>query len=57
MDEIQKYVNPPEFSVYDLIEMHVVSRGEKTSPEEAETTFLYNDFIHSYDKTLLLMGV
>lgn len=43
---------PPKFSVYDLLLMHVEARGRivlQDSPK-LETSFLFEDFVHSYEK-------
>lgn len=49
---------PPKFSVKDLLQMHVDARGEEVLDEtEADNVFLYDDFIHSYERTAQLLGV
>lgn len=58
MDAIKPYMDAPKFSLYDLVLMHVESRGGKlVEAEEAETKFNFDDFSHSYIETLKLMGV
>lgn len=58
MDSIRDYCEPPVFSVYDLIMMHVESReGTIVEKESAEVTFEYSDFKKSYVETLKLMGI
>ena len=58
MDSIRDYCEPPVFSVYDLVMMHVESReGTMVEKESAEVTFEYNDFKKSYVETLKLMGI
>lgn len=57
-DSIREYCEPPVFSVYDLIMMHVESRGGKLSKkEDADNIFEFKDFRGSYVETLKLMGV
>ena len=58
MNQIREYCEPPKFSVYDLVMMHVESRGGKlVSKENADVSFCYNEFVSSYAETLKLMGV
>lgn len=54
---IDEYISDPKISVYDLLNWHVQARGELSSPELAETNFMYQDFVSSYVKTLEFMGV
>ena len=57
-NSIREYCEPPVFSVYDLIMMHVDARGGKVSKkEDADNTFELKDFRGSYVETLKLMGV
>ena len=58
LEAIKPYCEPPAFSVYDLVMMHVWARnGEVVEQDEAETSFTYEDFSESYVETLKLMGV
>jgi len=54
---LQKYLEPPKFSVYDLLELHAKNRGQLVPVEEAETQFLYDDFVSSYEALGEWMGV
>ena len=57
-NSIREYCEPPKFSVYDLIMMHVDARGGKLSDKDnADNTFEFKDFKGSYVETLKLMGV
>lgn len=57
-DSIREYCEPPVFSVYDLIMMHVEAReGKLSDKENADNTFEFKDFKGSYVETLKLMGV
>jgi hypothetical protein len=51
------FICDPKISVYDLLNWHVQARGQLSSPELAETNFMYQDFVSSYVKTLEFMGV
>lgn len=58
LEAIKPYCEPPKFSVYDLLLMHVKARGELVASEaEAETVFNYEPFAESYVETLRYMGV
>ena len=58
MDAIRPYCEPPKFSVYDLVMMHVKARnGELVEKDEAEYSFEFKDFENSYIQTLSLMGI
>lgn len=58
LDAIRPYCEPPKFSVYDLVMMHVNARnGEIVEKDDAEYTFEYSDYENSYVATLNLMGV
>jgi hypothetical protein len=57
-NSIREYCEPPSFSVYDLLIMHIEARnGNLTTEEEAEIKFNYEDFANSYLETLKLMGI
>jgi hypothetical protein len=57
-NSIREYCEPPSFSVYDLLIMHIEARnGNITIEEEAETKFNYEDFANSYLETLKFMGI
>ena len=58
LDSIKPYMEDPEFSVYDLLEMHVDARGTLETDETKATTLLkLEDFSKSYVETLKWMGV
>lgn len=58
MNAVRPYMEVPKFSLYNLVMMHVESRGgELVEAEEAETKFNFDDYSYSYVNTLLLMGV
>jgi hypothetical protein len=56
---VKKYTELPKISVYDLIMWHIESRGKFVDnlTEDVEKHFKYEDFIHSYEQTALLMGI
>lgn len=55
---IQPYLNPPKFSVADLLALHVNARGTFVSNrEDADTVFNVKDFTESYENTMKYMGV
>lgn len=55
---VEKYATPPKVSVYDLIRLHVESRGRQVNLDNnIDTYFKAEDFMHSYEKTGELMGV
>lgn len=55
---INQFAKEPEFSVYDLLELHAEARGTMAiTPEEADTVFRSEDFLNSYEKTGEYMGV
>jgi hypothetical protein len=58
LEAIKPYCEPPRFSVYDLLRMHVAARGRLVDDrEQAETRFDYAPFAESYTETLKLMGI
>jgi hypothetical protein len=58
MEAIRPYCEPPSFSVYDLLEMHVKARGTLVADETlAKTKFEYAPFAESYVETLKYMQV
>ena len=58
MAAIQPYMEPPRFSVYDLVLLHVDARGGELAEKDlVETTFGFDEYADSYVKTLELMGV
>lgn len=58
MEMIDEYTKPPKVSVYDLLNMHVESRGRLvTLDSNVDTYFRLEDFIHSYEKTAEYMGI
>jgi hypothetical protein len=55
---IKQYSELPDFSVYDLLSLHVNSRGGKVvKKEDSDIVFEYSDFSQSYIKTLEFMGI
>lgn len=54
---IAPYIADPKVSVYDLLQWHVEARGRSVTKEAADTHFLFDDFISSYEKTIQYMGV
>ena len=55
--EIQHYIQPPKFSVYDLVLLHLESRGNLVgSPEKAKVVLDRNTF-KTYTDILEWMGV
>jgi hypothetical protein len=55
---IEQYSKLPKLSVYDLILLHVESRGRQvTLDNNVDTYFKYEDFCHSYEETGKMMGV
>ncbi len=55
---LDEYVKLPKVSVYDLVLMHVESRGRLvTLDSNVDTYFKSEDFMNSYEKTGMLMGV
>lgn len=58
MKAITAYTSAPAFSVYDLVMLHVKSRGRLAeSGETSDTEFWFDDFATSYLKTAELMGI
>jgi hypothetical protein len=57
MESIKPYTEPPKFSVYDLIELHVRSRGQLTTKDQSSKQFNFDDFSQSYVKILEYMGI
>jgi hypothetical protein len=59
LEAIKPYCEPPKFSVYHLLEMHVNARKGKlvTDKTKADNVFMFDDFANSYVETLKLMGV
>lgn len=58
IDTALNVAEEPDFSVYDLLEMHAESRGEITEDkDQAETVWAFDDFMVSYEKTMEFMGV
>jgi hypothetical protein len=58
MNAITAYTSVPGFSVYDLVMLHVKSRGRLAeSGETPDTEFWFDDFATSYLKTAELMGI
>jgi len=54
---LQKWQSPPKFSVYDLLELHVNSRGKHVPLGKETKQFLYEDFVQSYEALSEWMGV
>lgn len=58
METIKYYSQPPKFSLYDLLKLHVSARGtEVKDKENANTVFRFEDYVHNYEKIVELMGV
>lgn len=58
LDELRAYFEPPRFSVYDLISMHVKARGSQVfTKDEATTVIEVEPFQDSYVETLKWLGV
>lgn len=58
MDAIKPYITEPEFSVYDLLQLHADSRGTQVyEMEKADTVLTYDMFGESYIETMKWMGV
>jgi len=59
MDAIKPYCEPPKFSVYDLVMLHVESRKGKLikDADKADVRFGFDNFSDSYIETMKLMGV
>ena len=58
MEAVKPYMEAPKFSLYDLVMMHVESRGgQLVEADDAETKFNFDDYSYSYIETLKLMGV
>ena len=58
LDSIKEYTEKPKFSVYDLLMLHINSRGQKVeNKEEADLVFTFDQFADSYIETLKYMGV
>lgn len=58
MKAVQPYMEPPKFSVYDLIRLHVDARGGVlVDKDKLNTSFTFEEFSESYVETLKLMGV
>ena len=55
---VEQYSQLPKVSVYDLVLLHVEGRGKQvTLDNTVDTYFKYEDFMNSYEKTGILMGV
>lgn len=58
LEMIEHYTKLPKVSVYDLVLLHVESRGRQvTLDENINTYFKYDDFSESYESTGKLMGI
>lgn len=58
METIEYYTQPPKFSLYELLKLHVSARGQEVKDREhAKNVFLFEDYIHTYEKIAELMGV
>lgn len=57
MDAIMPYMEPPRFSVLDLLNLHSGRFEQVFKEEDADVCFVYDDFVNSYTKTLEYMGV
>ena len=55
---VEDYIKPPKFSVYDLLKLHVDSRGILVyNQDEADKVLSLKEFSDSYINTLKYMGV
>lgn len=54
---IKEYISPIKFSLYDLLALHVASRGQLVSKESAETLFETENFLTSYTEMFKYMGI
>lgn len=54
---ITMYATLPEFSVYDLLELHVLARGSAGSKDSAETLFTFGMFSTNYMEAMKYLGV
>lgn len=51
LEMIDKLVKPPLLSMYDILYMNVLARGEEvTTPEEADVVFSFDEFTQTYEK-------
>lgn len=58
IETINYYTQPPKFSLYDLLKLHISARGyEVRDKENAKNVFLFEDYIRTYEKIVELMGV
>lgn len=58
LETIKPYTDPPKFSVYDLLKIHVDSRGILVdNVDDADINFKFDDFSASYVKILEFMGI
>jgi len=57
--QVEEYIKPPKFSVYDLLKLHVDARGGELveADVKADTYFAFDDFSASYIEVLKLMGI
>ena len=57
--QVEEYIKPPKFSVYDLLKLHVDARGGELveADVKADTYFAFDDFSTNYIETLKLMGI
>jgi hypothetical protein len=58
LESIQEYTEKPKFSAYDLLMLHVESRGEKVENKEgADLLFTFDKFSDNYVEILKYMGI
>ena len=56
--KVDEYAKLPKVSVYDLLLLHVEGRGRLVDlTNNVDTYFKFEDFMESYEKTGLMMGV
>lgn len=58
IDALNTYMEAPKFSIYDLILLHFDRfTSIVDNKEDADKTFMFDDFVNSYVDTLTYMGV
>ena len=58
LDSIKEYTEVPKFSVYDLLMLHIETRGQKVNnKEDADLVFTFDQFGDNYVEVLKYMGI
>lgn len=58
LESIKEYTEKCKFSVYDLLMLHIQSRGQLvTNKEESDKMFTFDEFSSNYIETLKYMGI